>query len=91
LVFSQLFRSFAARSKFHILWELGPLTNLWLFGVISLLFLVQMGLHFIPFTQNLLRVQSLPFGDLVFVLLMAVIPVSVIELRKIASNENPAL
>jgi Ca2+-transporting ATPase len=88
LVFSQLFRSFAARSKIHILWELGPLTNFWLFGVVMISFIVQTGLHYIPFTQSLLKLQPLYFKDLAFILGMALIPVSIIELRKLTTRDS---
>ena len=54
IVFSELFRSFAARSTTRLFWEVGAFTNLRLLGVVLVSGLVQLGLHHIPFAQTLL-------------------------------------
>lgn len=83
LVFSQLFRSFSARSKNRIFWEVGLFSNLWLLGVVVLTIFLQVSLHFIPFTQLIFKLHPLSFRELSYMLAVSLITVTVIELKKI--------
>jgi Ca2+-transporting ATPase len=86
LVFSQLLRSFSARCNTRTLWEAGVFTNLWLLAVVLVTGSLQVGLHFIPFTQRLFGLSPLGLEDLSFVLPFALIPVSLLELKKVGQR-----
>lgn len=86
LVFSQLVRSFSARCTTRTLWEAGVFTNLWLLGVVLITGALQASLHFIPFTQKLFGLAPFGLEDLTFVLPFALIPVSLLELKKVGQR-----
>jgi len=83
IVFAELFRSFAARSTTRLFWEVGAFTNLRLLGVVVLSFLVQLGLHHIPFAQTLLGTGPLSGSDCALSVALGLIPVSVLECAKL--------
>lgn len=83
LVFSQLFRSFSARSEKRIFWEVGALSNFWLLGVVILSVFIQISLHYIPWTQLLLHLTPLSLGDLALTLGAGLITVSLVEIKKL--------
>ncbi len=83
LVFSELFRSFAARSTTRVLWAIGVLTNGWLFAVVVLSALLQLLIHRVPVTQAALDIQHLPLADVVITLVLGLVPVTVLELLKL--------
>ncbi|MNK99124.1 Calcium-transporting ATPase 1 [compost metagenome] len=83
LVFSQLFRSFAARSKDRVFWQVGLFSNLWLLGVVVLTIFLQVSLHFIPVTQRIFKLEPLSFRELLFMLGISFITVTIIELKKV--------
>ncbi len=83
LVFSQLLRSFGARSTTRIFWEVGAFNNLWLLGVVTITGFLQISLHYLPVAQNVFGLRPLAVEDLVIVLPISLIAVTVIELRKI--------
>ncbi len=80
LVFGELFRAFAARSTTRLFWEVGPLTNKWLLGVVMVSVLMQLELHYIPSVQALFGIGPLSAADCVLTLLVALGPVTVIEM-----------
>ena len=59
LVFAELFRAFAARSRTRIFWEVGAFTNLRLLGVVGLQVLLQLAIQYLPATQALFRIGGL--------------------------------
>jgi Ca2+-transporting ATPase len=83
LVFSQLWRSFSARSRSRTLFELGVTSNRWLLGVFIVTAGMQLSLHFIPLTQRVFSLQSLSVGDIKSIALVSLITVTVIEGRKL--------
>lgn len=83
IVFSQLFRSFAARSQSKLFWEVGALSNLWLLAVVSVTGILQLSLHFFPLTQRIFHLQPITLEDMLWCLPLALIPVSCMELQKI--------
>jgi Ca2+-transporting ATPase len=83
LVFAELFRAFAARSTTRIFWEVGPLTNLRLLGVIAVSALLQLAIHHIPATQSFFEIGTLPLTDCALSLVAGLFPVTVIELGKL--------
>jgi len=84
LVFSELFRSFAARSDTRIFWAVGAFSNLRLLGVVLLSALLQMALHHTPALQVIFRLQPLTLFDCLLSVGLALLPVTVIEVVKLA-------
>ncbi|MDQ2643304.1 MAG: cation-translocating P-type ATPase [Myxococcota bacterium] len=84
LVFGELFRAFAARSQDRIFWEVGAFTNLRLLGVVVVSIFLQLGLHHIPWSQDLFQIGDLPLADCALALGLGLIPVSILELTKLA-------
>ncbi len=83
IVFSELFRAFAARSTTRLFWEVGAFTNLRLVGVVLVSSLVQLGLHHIPLAQKLLGTSPLSASDCALSVALGLIPVSVLECSKL--------
>ncbi|HXU83575.1 MAG TPA: cation transporting ATPase C-terminal domain-containing protein, partial [Polyangia bacterium] len=92
IVFAELFRAFAARSPTRVLWELGLFTNLRLLAAVALSVAAQLALLSIPATQALFRLGALSMPEVGLALLLALIPVSVIEIAKLLrrSSRSPA-
>ncbi len=84
LVFGELFRAFAARSTTKLFWEVGAFTNMRLLGVVVFSVLMQLGIHYIPAAQAVFEVGPLSLADCGLTLLVALGPVTVIELSKLA-------
>ena len=83
LVFGELFRAFAARSTTRVFWEVGVLTNRWLLGVVLFSVLMQLGMHYIPAAQAVFEIGPLSIADCALTVLVALGPVTVIELSKL--------
>jgi P-type Ca2+ transporter type 2C len=84
LVFGELFRAFAARSTTRLFWEVGAFTNLRLLGVVFVSVMLQLGIHHIPVAQEVFEIGTLSAADCALTLLVALIPVTVIEVSKLA-------
>jgi Ca2+-transporting ATPase len=84
LVFGELFRAFAARSTTRLFWEVGAFTNLRLLGVVVFSVLLQLGIHHIPAAQAVFEIGPLSVMDCALTLGVALIPVTVIEVAKLA-------
>ena len=83
IVFAELFRSFAARSTTRLFWEVGAFSNLVLLGVVSISVVMQLAIHHVPATQALFQIGDLPLADCAIGVVVALFPVSVIELSKL--------
>jgi P-type Ca2+ transporter type 2C len=94
LVFVELFRAFAARSTTRVFWEVGAFTNVRLLAVVLFSVLLQLGLHHIPAAQAVFEIGPLSAADGALTLLVAVGPVTVIEVSKLVrrwrTRERPA-
>jgi Ca2+-transporting ATPase len=84
LVFGELFRAFAARSTTQMFWEVGVFTNMPLLAVVSGSTLLQLGLHYVPAAGSAFGIAPLSVGDRSLTLLAALVPVTAIELFKLA-------
>jgi Ca2+-transporting ATPase len=84
LVFSELFRAFAARSPVKVFWQVGVFNNLRLVGVVIASVLVQFGIHQIAALARLFQIYDLPLAGRVLPLFLGLVPVTVLELRKLA-------
>lgn len=86
LVFAEIFRAFAARSPSQVFFETGVFTNVRLLGVIALTTMLQLGLHYIPWTRSLFGITPLTASDLALTLVLALVPVTVIEIVKLMAR-----
>jgi Ca2+-transporting ATPase len=84
LVFGELFRAFAARSTTRVFWEVGAFTNVRLLGVVAFSVVMQLGIHHIPIAQTVFEIGPLSVADCALTLLVALVPVTVIEVAKLA-------
>jgi Ca2+-transporting ATPase len=85
LVYGELFRSFASRSTTKVFWQVGALGNLVLVGGVLGSVLLQLALHHVPWTQALFQIGALSTADHLLCLGLGLVPVTVIELVKLAS------
>ena len=88
LVFGELFRAFAARSTTLVFWEVGALSNMRLLGVVGLSIVLQLAIHHVPAAQSMFDIIPLSMGDCALTLLVALAPVTVIELAKLLRRER---
>jgi Ca2+-transporting ATPase len=86
LVFDELFRSFANRSKTHTLLELKPWTNPYLLAAVAASAALQLIVSFVPWTRDIFKLPLLEAKDWLFIFIMAIIPVTIIEVRKIIAS-----
>jgi P-type Ca2+ transporter type 2C len=84
MVFGELFRAFSARSTTRLLWEVGIFTNLRLLAVVLVSGALQFAIHYFPATRDLFGVAALTLRQGLLVMGLGVIPVTVIELAKLA-------
>jgi Ca2+-transporting ATPase len=84
LVFSGLFWSFAARSPDRVFWEVGVLRNAILLLVVAASVLLQIAIVMMPWTRELLHLAPLDAADLRIALALALVPVTMVELGKLA-------
>jgi Ca2+-transporting ATPase len=88
LVFSELLRVFAARSSVHIYWQVGVFSNLHVIWVVAVSALVQVALPYVPLTARLFDLVPLPADALAAAGVLALVPVSAIELWKLTSSRR---
>jgi len=86
VVFSQIFRSFGARSGTLVFWQLGAFSNLWLLGVVIITGCVQLSLHYLPFMQKIFQLGPFSPGELLVIISVSLIPVTVIEVLKLVRS-----
>jgi Ca2+-transporting ATPase len=83
LVFGELFRAFAARSTTRVFWEVGVFTNLRLLGVVVVSVLMQLAIHQLPAAEMMFGIRPLSAADCALTVLVALIPVTAIEVSKL--------
>ncbi|MGE5213060.1 MAG: cation-translocating P-type ATPase [Nitrospirota bacterium] len=82
--FAQLFFSFACRSQCYTLPQLGVFTNPYLLAAIVVSGILQLSLLWFPLTRNVFFKPAPQFGfDWLAIFLLALIPVSLVEIAKI--------
>jgi Ca2+-transporting ATPase len=86
LAFSQLFYSFACRSRRSTFFELRPWSNPILFAAIAASAALQATIVFVPALRDLFRVSGPQTISWLMVLAASLIPVTVVELSKIATS-----
>jgi P-type Ca2+ transporter type 2C len=65
-------------------WEVGAFTNLRLPAVVVISVVLQLGIHHIPAAQQVFEIGALSLTDCGLTLLVALVPVTLIELSKLA-------
>ena len=90
LVFGELFRAFAARSTTRLIGEVGVFTNVRLVAVVLVSAALQFAIHFFPAARDLFGVSTLSVRHAVLAMCLGLIPVTVIELAKLARRWRTA-
>jgi Ca2+-transporting ATPase len=88
LVVSELFRAFASRSPTRLFGQVGVFTNLRLVAVVAVSLLVQFSLHQLPALGRLFQLPILSAGDRLLPLLLGLVPVTAVELGKLARRRR---
>jgi Ca2+-transporting ATPase len=89
--FAQLFFSFACRSNRYTLPQLGVFTNPYLFAAIAMSGILQMSLLWFPLTRHVFFKTAPLFGfDWLAIFLLALAPVSLVEIAKIVRGRHSA-
>lgn len=83
LAFAQLFFSFACRSRRYTLPELGPFTNRQLFAAIAASSLLQFGVAILPWARQVFDISAHPLRDWLYILPLALMPVTIVESAKL--------
>jgi Ca2+-transporting ATPase len=82
LTLSQMGHALSIRSNRDSLIKIGLLTNKYMLGAVSLTFLLQLLITYLPFGQELFNIQPLPFAYLVVSLLLSTIVFWAVEIEK---------
>jgi Ca2+-transporting ATPase len=83
LVFCELLRAFAARSRRLVYWQVGAFTNVHLIAVVALSAMVQVALSHMALTRSLFRLHAMSAADNGLCLVLGLVPVTVLELGKL--------
>jgi Ca2+-transporting ATPase len=83
LVFSEVLRSAASRDPDKVFWQVGAFSNLTLLGVMIASLFIQLGIHHIPWTARVFDIAPIAVNEWLAVLALALVPVSVLEVRKL--------
>lgn len=87
VVYGELFRALAARSRIWTFWQLRPETNPYLFAAVCISVLLQISIITLPFARPVFEVTSHSYGEWILLALLALMPVTVIELVKLAQQK----
>jgi Ca2+-transporting ATPase len=83
VVFAKVLRSFAARSRTRTYWETGFFSNPALVGVALFTVTLQLFVHYLPFTRELLGFGEMPWNWRWVALAVGLVPFTVVELSKL--------
>ncbi|MDX1925817.1 MAG: calcium-translocating P-type ATPase, SERCA-type [Pirellulaceae bacterium] len=86
VVYAELFRALAARSSTLTLGQLGFWTNPYLLLAIVVSGLLQVSVAVFPFTQSVFDVPTHSIGEWITIVVLALTPVTVIEVYKLISQ-----
>ncbi|WPB77828.1 cation-translocating P-type ATPase [Archangium violaceum] len=82
LVFAELLRAFAARSSTRLYWEVGPLTNKPLLGIVVFSVVLQGVLYLLPPARELFGLGAMHPWELGLAFALGFLPVTVLEMSK---------
>lgn len=83
VVFSELFRALAARSSRWTFWQLGAITNPYLFGAVAISVLLQISLISWPMAHPVFEVTRQAWNEWPLIAALALTPVTLLELYKL--------
>jgi Ca2+-transporting ATPase len=83
LVFAELFRSFACRSEHKIFFQVGLTSNLYHLAAVAIPISFQIILHHTELFRNIFKVNEIGWTECFVMFALTLIPVTVIEMRKI--------
>lgn len=89
VVYAELFRALAARSRILTFWQLGVGTNPYVFGAVAISGLLQLGLIALPFTRSIFEATTHTPWEWGVLMALALTPVTVIELVKLFRQYCP--
>ena len=82
--FSQLFFAIGCRSDHRTAFEIGFFANPWLLAAITVSALLQVSVVTLPYAQDVFQVRGQLGGEWLWVLGLALVPVTAIEVAKVA-------
>lgn len=82
LVTEELLRAFSARSQTKTIWQLGFFSNLRLFFIVSISFLLQVIIHHIPMLRELFGIGPVSFTQCLSWVLLGMVPLLILEAQK---------
>jgi Ca2+-transporting ATPase len=88
LTFSELFRSYACRSNTESIFKIGIFSNKQLVLATVVSFILQIGVVYLPFFQEIFKTENLGIVELVLVILVASFPFWVTELIKAINKKT---
>jgi Ca2+-transporting ATPase len=83
VVYAELFRALASRSRIWTFWQLGLSTNPYVFAAVAISALLQVGIIALPFARPIFEATTHTPAGWGMLLALALTPVSVIELIKL--------
>ena len=83
VVYAELFRALAARSRIWTFWQLGPATNLYVFAAVAVSALLQVGIVTLPVARLIFETTAHTPLEWLVLSGLALTPVTVIELVKL--------
>ncbi|HHS8492811.1 TPA: cation transporting ATPase C-terminal domain-containing protein, partial [Legionella anisa] len=73
---------FSARSQTKTIWQLGFFSNLRLFFIVSISFLLQVIIHHIPMLRELFGIGPVSFTQCLSWVLLGMVPLLILEAQK---------
>jgi Ca2+-transporting ATPase len=90
LVFSELFRAFAARSTTRVMWEVGAFSNLVLLAVVAVSVALQVALHQVAGLGALFATLPMSIADWTLCVGAGLVTVTVLEVAKLVRRRERA-
>jgi Ca2+-transporting ATPase len=83
LVTAELLRAFGARSDTKTVFEVGLFSNMRLFLIISISFLLQIMIHHVAFLQKIFRIEPVTMSECFAWIILGSVPLIVLEINKL--------
>lgn len=83
LVIAELLRSFGARSNTQTIWQIGLFSNMRLFVIVAVSFMLQLLIHHLPVLETLFGTEPISLGQCAAWIVLGAIPLIVLELGKV--------
>lgn len=83
LVTAEILRAFGARSDTKTIWQLGFFSNIRLFFVVSMSFILQILIHHMPILQEIFGIGAVSWKECVSWVALGMVPLLILECRKL--------